>query len=203
MTTRKAEKSMISHTFNQQSGQSKNTKIRATTNWALVVLFALCGVVLLVAEKTVAGISCTLSGLVLALPLQRLIAKRRHLLWGRAITVAILLVVVVQSIAGTDLRPEQRITGNAAIDKVSAIVEDFRDTLSGKKGGSNPAGKNEITKETAEKLTACMRDHGLANLPDPELNEDGISFDFSRVNASQETIRAAQEACKYIMTTSQ
>lgn len=187
--------------LNQQNGQARTRNMWAIPKWALVVLFAACSVVLLVAGKTVAGISCALSGLVLALPAQRLVARRRFVLWGRTLAVATLLAVTIQSIAGTDVKPEQRVTGNAAVDKLAAIVQGFRDSLSGENGGvSGPGdGGSGITEEAAEKLAACLRGHGLADLPDPELNEDGFSFDFSRVDASEEAVRAAQEACQHIV----
>jgi hypothetical protein len=174
--------------------------IRRSIKWSFVIVFAICGTVLLVAEKTFAGICCVLSGLVLALPLQRLVARPRLRQWGRVVALAVLLAATVHGVAGTDVRPEQQITGVAAIDKVAAIIEDFRDVLTGGNGASEPGrGNNEITRETADKLTACMRDHGLADLPDPELDDDGLSYDFSHVNASQETIRAVQEACDHII----
>jgi len=93
-----------------------------------------CGVVLLVAGKTTAGVAFVGAALVLALPLRRLVASARRRAWVRGGVVAALVAVAVVAVAGTDIRPEQRRTGFAPVDKVGAIVDDFVDVVSGRRG---------------------------------------------------------------------
>lgn len=109
---------------------------RARVIWAAVP--AVCGVVLLVAGKTTAGVACLGAALVLVAPLRRLVAGERRRTWVRGVAVAVLLAVVVVGVAGTDIRPEQERTGFAPVDKVVAIVEDVVDVVSGRNRAPGP-----------------------------------------------------------------
>ena len=182
-----------------ETGTAPDGKAKTVGKWSLVTVFGLISIVLLVAAKTAAGVAFACSAAIVALPLGRL---ARNLRWVRTIVVAALLVIAVSSIAGTDIEPEQRVTGYAVVDKPWAILQEFRDAVFGN-GGTAPergSGFKEITQETADKLAECMRNHGLSDLPDPQLTDDGISFDFSKVSESDDVIRAAQDACQYILT---
>jgi O-antigen ligase len=93
-----------------------------------------CGVVLLVAGKTIAGVAFVGMALILVGPLRRVVASERRRVWLRALAIAALLAVATVAIAGTDIRPDQRRTGFAPVDKVAAIVDDFVDVVSGQRG---------------------------------------------------------------------
>ena len=93
-----------------------------------------CGVVLLVAGKTAAGVAFAGMALILVGPLRRLVASDRRRVWVRTLAIAALLAVATVAIAGTDIRPDQRRTGFDPVDKVAAIVDDFVDVVSCQSG---------------------------------------------------------------------
>jgi len=170
----------------------------SVAKWVAATALVLFGIVLLVAGKIAAGTAVVCSALVMTLPLGRLVTKARTLLWIRTVSVAILLAAAASSIATTDIKPNERVTGFGFADKLVSLVRDFGRTVSGK-GDEAEQGATEISQETVERLTQCLREHGLPDLPDPRITEDGISFEFSKVNESPEVIRAAQNACNHIV----
>ncbi|WP_028045513.1 hypothetical protein [Cellulomonas sp. URHE0023] len=155
-----------------------------------------CSVVLLVAGKTTAGLAFAGMALILVSPLRRLVANERRRVWVRALAIAALLAVAAVGIAGTDIRPDQHRTGVVPVDKVAAIVEDFVDVVTGRSG--TPA-QGTITQEMAEEFVGCLREAGLADVPDPVVSEDGMSVDYSRTSATQDAIDTASAACRHIL----
>jgi hypothetical protein len=65
--------------------------------------------------------------------------------------------------------------------------------------GSNAGGGKDISNDFRQALAfaRCMRQHGLPDMPDPQLIGDGIMQDFPRgVGPNDPKFKAAQQACR-------
>jgi hypothetical protein len=65
--------------------------------------------------------------------------------------------------------------------------------------GSNAGGGKDISNDFRQALAfaRCMRQHGLPNMPDPQLMGDGIAQRFPRgVGPNDPKVKAAQQACR-------
>lgn len=182
---------------NDVSGSASGGRALAVTRWAALTVCGLFGVFLLLATKIAAGVSVVCATLIMAFPLARLSTNKRLLLWTRTILVTGLLALATWSISTTDVPGEMR-TGSAPADKLSSIWQSFRRNVLGEGTPSEPGG--EITLEMVKRNAQCLREHGLPDLPEPQLTEDGITIDFSKVRESEEVIRAAQEACRHVLS---
>ncbi|HEU4913895.1 MAG TPA: hypothetical protein VFT16_00610 [Candidatus Saccharimonadales bacterium] len=172
---------------------------RNIAKWSGGLVLGLLGIVLFVAGKWGAGVALACAALIVLLPLGRSTNNKRVLLWGRVLVVAILVFLSLQSVLSTDLKPEQRVTGYAIIDKGRAIFIKFGRIITGKNTEESSTSKNGVSQEMADEMTACMRQNGLPGLPNATITEDGISFDFASINATQQQIRDAQSACQHIL----
>jgi hypothetical protein len=94
-------------------------------------VFCMLGIVLLVAGKSTAGAALACSALLMLLPVSRLMENNRLSSWLRVAAIAVLCAIAVQSIAGTDIVPEQRTTGYDFVDQVLAILRRFRENIVG------------------------------------------------------------------------
>jgi hypothetical protein len=61
----------------------------------------------------------------------------------------------------------------------------------GPKGGAAPFDPTKISA-----WTACMRQHGLPNLPDPTNTGDGLKLDLTGTNISPNKMQPAMQACR-------
>lgn len=108
------------------------TSGRALAKWLGAAIFALLGIILLVATKSTAGGALLVAAALVLLPVRRLSKGQRIAQWLRAGIIAALVVVAISSIAGTDIVPEQAKTGVKFIDQVLAIWDRFQDNLFGR-----------------------------------------------------------------------
>ena len=83
---------------------------------------------------------------------------------------------------------------------VASVVSGCGSSSSTTTTTSSPASQNPVTQ--AFKFSACMRDHGVTNFPDPQVSTTGTSTRIAvRVVGSKgdPKFRAAQAACQSIM----
>ncbi|HEX2275226.1 MAG TPA: hypothetical protein VHG90_15265, partial [Acidimicrobiales bacterium] len=69
--------------------------------------------------------------------------------------------------------------------------------------GNGPDGKPDAElQDRALKFARCMREHGVANFPDPDLSEGGmVKIGGEGLDPSSPTFQEAQKACQSIMGT--
>jgi hypothetical protein len=96
------------------------------------------GVVLLVAGKSVAGIAMSISALLVLVLLSRRMTNSSRFLWPAIALVAVLWMVAVAGIAGTDIMPDQNVTGYKFADQVLAILQRFRENAFGSEEKHGP-----------------------------------------------------------------
>lgn len=127
------EKEEVVNSQPSSSTTSKKNMIRLIMVWIFVLLAGMLGIVLLVATKTVAGLSCIGIALTIALPLHRVIHKHQTLKWSRITAILIFSAITIQSIATTDYPPNEVIFGYRFLDQIAYIGKTFLNNISGGK----------------------------------------------------------------------
>lgn len=72
-------------------------------------------------------------------------------------------------------------------------------------GGANRGGPTAEQKQAALRFSQCMRDHGIADFPDPQFNNGGVGItahagqENSDLDPNSPAFQAAQQACASIL----
>jgi hypothetical protein len=114
----------------QESAPSA-TSTRAIAKSVLAAICGMLGVVLLVAGKSVAGIAMVCSALIVLALVRWRGAGSRRFVWAAVALIAVLWLVAIEGVAGTDIVPDQQVTGYKFVDQVLAIAQRFRENVFG------------------------------------------------------------------------
>lgn len=93
------EKEEVVNSQPSSSTTSNKNMIRLIMVWIFVLLAGMLGIALLVATKTVAGLSCIGIALTIALPLHRVIHNHQTLKWSRITAILIFSASIFLNIA--------------------------------------------------------------------------------------------------------
>lgn len=97
--------------------------------------------------------------------------------------------IQLQTHPGSDLNPE-----SPAFQKAEKACRALAPSMEAS------AGQEEAMQASSLEYAECMRSHGVANFPDPEVSEGHVKMTVPRgVNPSSPTFAKAQEACHELM----
>ncbi len=65
--------------------------------------------------------------------------------------------------------------------------------------GSNGSSHKAFTASNAYEHSACMRNHGVANFPDPQVNANHITIQLNPTITGSPAFQSAQKACSYLL----
>ena len=102
-----------------------NKKMWTITRWIFALAVGLFGIMLLVVEKITAGTAFVLAALIALPPFNRFIQNVRLPRWLPVTVLLILCVIAVVNISGTDIPPENSVTGIRFVDQVLTLLQAF------------------------------------------------------------------------------
>jgi hypothetical protein len=65
--------------------------------------------------------------------------------------------------------------------------------------GSTGSSHKAFTASNADKFPACMRDHGVTNFPDPQVNGNHLKIQITPSIIGSPAFKSAQKACAYLL----
>lgn len=91
--------------------------------------------------------------------------------------------------------PSLTVLATLAVVLLAACGGSNKPSNSGSSGSSNKA----FTASAANKYPACMRDHGVTNFPDPQVNGNHRTIQITPSIIGSPAFKSAQKACAYLL----
>lgn len=97
-----------------------------------------------------------------------------------------------------------RLTHLASLTVLAALTVVLLAACGGSNTPSNsgsPSGSSQkaFTASNADKYPACMRDHGVTNFPDPQVNRNHLTLQITPSISGSPAFKSAQKACAYLL----